>query len=255
MTITVTTVANSQSFGAWLSTTNRMANLMSSNVVTADSTTTGSLTTGNVAVNGSFGASYVYVGTGLVGGNLASNSQLLVLSNTAFRDLNSANQVLILSNSTITTVTLQSNTVSISPSGNTTIAGQLLTVSSNVNVTGANLAVKKVGFNAISEMSSFSNSFASVSSVVLDAFDRTVFRTAEYAIQCSDATAGVYQISKLNVVHNGTTAYSSEYGVVSSNGVSLATLTSSISGSNVNITITPVVAPLGVKVTRLLTLI
>lgn len=65
MTITVSQVANSQTFGAWLSTTNRLANLMSQNVVTADSTNAGSVTTGNTYVNGYFGATYLTLGPSL----------------------------------------------------------------------------------------------------------------------------------------------------------------------------------------------
>lgn len=253
MTITVTTVANSQTFGAWLSTTNRLANLMTSNVVTADATTTGSITTGNATVNGYFGANYVYVGSGLVGGNLASNGQLLVLSNTLFKDLASANQVLILSNSTISTVTIQPNTVTISPSSNTTISGQLLSVSSNVTISGNLLSTKTIAINSISDLSTISNTFASTSAVALDTFDKTVYRSAEYCIQFSYASGTVYQMTRVHVVHDGTTAYSTEFGAISSNGTNLAALTSSVSGSNVVLTVTPVVAPLGAKITRLLT--
>ena len=244
MTITVTTVSNSQSFGAWLSTTNRLANLMTSNVVTADATTIGSLTTGNVSVNGHFGASYVYAGLGLVGGNLASNGQLLILSNTLFKDTSSANQVLILSNSTITTVTLQSNTVTIAPSNTTTISGQQLTVSSNVSFTGNAFAAKTMAMNNISEMTTFSNTFVSVSAVSLDVFDKSVYRSAEYVIQCG--TGSAYQTMRVHVVHDGTTAYSTEFGTISSNGSSLAAITSSVSGANVVMTITPAAAPLAV---------
>ena len=56
MTITVTTVANNQSFGGWLATTNRLANIASQNTVTIDYTSGGSLSTGNGYVNGYFGA-------------------------------------------------------------------------------------------------------------------------------------------------------------------------------------------------------
>ena len=159
MTITVTTVSNSQSFGAWLSTTNRLANLMTSNVVTADTTTTGSKTTGNVVVNGHFGAVYVYAGSGIVGGNLASNGELKILSNTVFKDSASANQMIMLSNTTASSITLQPNTIFIAPTSNTTISGQLLTVSSNVVISGNTFSAKAVGVNSISEVSAFSNTF------------------------------------------------------------------------------------------------
>lgn len=69
MTITVSTVANTQTFGAWLATTNRLANLMSQNTVTSDSSNTGSVTTGNTFVNGYFGATYLVVGPALDSSN------------------------------------------------------------------------------------------------------------------------------------------------------------------------------------------
>ena len=76
MTIVVTTISNGQSFGAWLSTTNRLANIVSQNTVTADSSTGGSITTGNSFVYGYFGANYLYVANGLSGGNVSSNGNL-----------------------------------------------------------------------------------------------------------------------------------------------------------------------------------
>lgn len=73
MTIAVSPVANSQTFGAWLTTTNRLANLMSQNTVTADSSSGGSVTTGNSYVNGYFGATYLVVGS-----TLDSNAALTI---------------------------------------------------------------------------------------------------------------------------------------------------------------------------------
>lgn len=251
--ITVTTISNNQTFGALISTTNRLANLMSSNVVTADATTTGSSTTGNVVVNGHFGATYLYAGSGIIGGNLASNGELSILSNTFFKDNNGANQVSVLSNSSVSTVEIQSNTISLTPSNNTTISGQLLTISANVTITGNTFATKKIDVNALSEITTTSNTFLSTSAVALDTFDKSVYRSAEYVVQCSYANTSVYQISRIHVVHNDTTAYSTEFGIVSSNGTSIASFTSSVSGSNVVITITPTVAPLAVKATRLIT--
>lgn len=252
MTITVTTVSNSQSFGAWLSTTNRLANLMTTNVVTADATTTGSLTTGNVSVNGHLGATFIYAGSGIVGGNLAANGQLNLLSNVLFKSITSANQVLILSNATVSSVTLQTNTVSINSTSNATISTPLLTITSNVVVNTSTVSAKTISYSGVSETSAFSNTFASISSVTLDTFDKSVYRSAEYVIQSSYATGGVYEITRLHVVHDGSTAYSTEFGSISSNGTSLATISSSAASTNVNITITPAVAPLAVKVTRLL---
>lgn len=126
MAITVTQIANSQTFGAWLATTNRLANIVSQNTVTTDSTAGGSLTTGNGYVNGFFGANHVYVNTRLVGGNISSNGVLTIVPNVAFTS-GAANLVTITANSTQTTLNVNVNTVNISANtisitGNTTFS-------------------------------------------------------------------------------------------------------------------------------------
>jgi hypothetical protein len=69
MTITVTPVSNTQTFGAWLAVTNRLANIVSQNTVTADATVGGSVTTGNSFVNGHFGTSNLVLGPSLNSAN------------------------------------------------------------------------------------------------------------------------------------------------------------------------------------------
>ena len=125
MTITVTPVSNTQTFGSWLSVTNRLANLMSQNTVTVDSTTGGSSTTGNGYIQGHFGADFLYVGNGLIGGNVSTNGALLILSNTAFR-YSTSNLFSVVANATtqavtaaVNTFTITSNTVTIT--GNATV--------------------------------------------------------------------------------------------------------------------------------------
>lgn len=82
MAITVSPVSNNQTFGAWLTTTNRLVELVSQNVVTADSSNSGSVTSGNTTVNGHFGATFLYTTT-LSGGGLGNTGILTIASNTA----------------------------------------------------------------------------------------------------------------------------------------------------------------------------
>ncbi len=143
MTIPVTNVESTQTFGAWLEATNRMARLFSQNTVTSDGTSAGSITSGNSYVNGFFGSRYLYANAGLVGGNLTSNTALSVLSNTHFV-YGSANLVTITSNGTSSNTTITTNTVFIQPSagGNTIISGNNLNVNTNLtNVTSTNTNV------------------------------------------------------------------------------------------------------------------
>lgn len=97
MTIQISTVANSQSFGTWLQRTNDIVYIISANAVTADSTTTGSITTGNAYVNGIFGSNTLYV-TNIRAGNIWSNGALVtVQSNTL------VNSYVTIGNSTVNT--------------------------------------------------------------------------------------------------------------------------------------------------------
>ena len=130
MTITVTTVANNQSFGGWLATTNRLANIASQNTVTIDYTSGGSLSTGNGYVNGYFGANNIYVAAGLSGGNISSNGVLNIVSNTAFK-YSSSNLVVLTANSTESVLAINVNTISFT--GNTNFINTISIGNSTVN--------------------------------------------------------------------------------------------------------------------------
>lgn len=128
MTITVTTIANNQSFGAWLSTTNRLANIVSQNTVTVDTSTGGSLSTGNGYVNGYFGANYLYVANGLSGGNISSNGILNVVSNVAFK-YSTSNLITLTANSTSSDLNMAV--------GNANITANNIAITGNTNFANA----------------------------------------------------------------------------------------------------------------------
>ena len=139
MAITVSTVSNTQTFSAWLSTTNRLANLMTQNTVTADSSNGGSITTGNSFVNGHFGSDFLYVSNTLIGGNVSSNGVLKIQANVAFTN-GSANIITITANSTTSNLRFIGTSVDILPEGNISIGGNTTIVtSSNLIITGANI--------------------------------------------------------------------------------------------------------------------
>jgi len=139
MTIPVSSVSNNQTFGAWLTTTNRLVDIVSQNTVTADSSNGGSVTTGNSFVNGHFGSEYVYVANTLSGGNVSSGGVLRILANVAISNATS-NLVVITANSTQTNVRITSSTITLLPTGNVTIGGNTLVVNTaNVVFSGSNV--------------------------------------------------------------------------------------------------------------------
>ena len=81
-----------------------------------------------------------------------------------------------------------------------------------------------------------------LTSQVTDQYPLSSIKGAEYIIHIKNNSANGYQISKLLTLHTGSggTALSTEYGVVTSNGV-LGAFSASISGANVLISVTPTV--------------
>jgi len=80
--------------------------------------------------------------------------------------------------------------------------------------------------------SSNSASISSTNTTTVDTFDKTVYRLSKYVIQVSQSTN--YQASEIMILHNGTEAFITEYGVIRSNS-NLATFSTDINGNNVRL--------------------
>ena len=90
-------------------------------------------------------------------------------------------------------------------------------------------------------------SIATPSTVAADTFDAAAYTTAKYLIQ---ATAGSdIHTTELTVIHNGTTAYSSEYGGIST--TDLFTIDVELVSGNVNVNVTTTVADTTVDFKRI----
>jgi hypothetical protein len=76
---------------------------------------------------------------------------------------------------------------------------------------------------------------ATTANQVVDSNSSTTYRCVEYFIQIVSGTS--YHITKLLVVHDGTTAYVTEYGSVST--ADIATFDADISGGNIRLLTTP----------------
>lgn len=148
MTITVPIVSNTQTFGSWLSTTNRLANLMSQNTVTSDSSTGGSITTGNSFVNGHFGANFLYVANTLIGGNISSNSVLKLQTNLAVVN-STANVFVAVSNGNIGIGTSTPNTA-------LTVNGSISANSLTINGVNVNTSITSNASAAFTNATTFS---------------------------------------------------------------------------------------------------
>lgn len=89
---------------------------------------------------------------------------------------------------------------------------------------------------------------ATTSETVTDQFSTTEFRSAEYLVQIAQGSS--YQVSKILLVHDGTTPYITEYGTLLS-GSTLGTLDVDITGGNARLLVTMAnAASASVKVSR-----
>lgn len=96
-------------------------------------------------------------------------------------------------------------------------------------------------------LKSISTNFtATTSNQVLDTTPTASYRAVKYFVQIERATATTgYQALEIVVVHDGTTAYLTEYGLTGTSTV-LATFDADVSGGNVRLLITPTVTDIAV---------
>jgi hypothetical protein len=82
-----------------------------------------------------------------------------------------------------------------------------------------------------------SYSFTTTLAQTIDTFPIATYRSAEYLIQIANSTQ--YQVSKILAIHDGTTSYVTEYGIMTT-GVSMGVFSTSISAGSLLLQCTPV---------------
>ena len=106
----------------------------------------------------------------------------------------------------------------------------------------------EVYFGTQTAITGTSTTVATTAQTVTDQFSTTEFRSAEYLVQITQGSS--YQVSKILLVHDGTTPYITEYGTLLS-GSTLGTLDVDITGGNARLLVTMAnAASASVKVSR-----
>lgn len=86
-------------------------------------------------------------------------------------------------------------------------------------------------------------------SQIVDTNSATLYRSVKYVVQITSGSA--YQCSNINLIHDGTTAYMDEFGIIST-GANLATFDADINTGNLRLLVTPVNAVTVFKVIKTL---
>lgn len=72
----------------------------------------------------------------------------------------------------------------------------------------------------------------------IDSFDGTVYRSCKYIIQATDTVSTEYQVIEALVIHDGTTAYITQYGKIHTGAATIATFDVSYSGNTISLNAT-----------------
>ena len=124
-------------------------------------------------------------------------------------------------------------------SGNLSVAGTITSLDQNdISVTGIMTASAGVdlGDPGIVTLSSDTLTTTSTSTDTVSSISATVFRSATFQVQVTRGTQ--YHMTTINVIHNGTVAFMSEYGTIRTGAV-LATFDTDINSGNLRLRATP----------------
>jgi hypothetical protein len=153
---------------------------------------------------------------------------------------------------TAATVALSNTAVTPGTYGSATQVAQF-TVDQQGRITSAsNVAISGIATNTHTFTNGDITSVALTTSTttanqVVDSAAVATYRTVKYLVQVVSGTA--YQTTNVHVIHDGTTAYIDEYGLMLT-GASLATFDADVSGGNLRLLVTPVNAVTTIKAIR-----
>ena len=123
--------------------------------------------------------------------------------------------------------------------GNVSIGGTL-TYEDVTNVDSIGIITARSGIEiggpVILNLNTSTSTTTSTSQSSIDTFSVTDYRSASYQVQITRGTE--YHVTSLNIVHDGTDVYVSEFGTINT-GAILATFTADINSGNVRILATP----------------
>ena len=127
----------------------------------------------------------------------------------------------------------------ITASGNVSIAGTLtyedVTNIDSIGIITARSGIE-IGGPVILNLNTSTSTTESTSQSAVDTFSVTDYRSASYQVQITRGTE--YHVTSLNIVHDGTNVYVSEFGTINTGSV-LASFTADINSGSVRILATP----------------
>jgi hypothetical protein len=267
--------------------TNYAINAISTECLTANTDANGSLTVGNTFLNGIFSSNVVAVATLRGGNVQASNVMLITsnvnftgsqvnvaaninftssntyisglfttIANNSFKANSTFDLLKITANSTVLAVT--ANVYTFTVNGNSAVSANLSVtnqVLSNVvaanTVNANNVTANLVTGNVVSVNTGgrfeYETATTSGTSVQLISTYGIAYKTGKVLINVTNSGANQTQAAELLVLNDGGTTYTTEYAILTSNGV-VSTFTANSNATHIRIYATPTVSATNVKV-------
>lgn len=239
---------------------NQMAYAMSTTVLTAD----GGVASGNLQIAGSLESNALYVNT-IRGGNTGTANVLYVSSNVVVNSALLLFQTAYSGNSTVNTSVNSSSFRTGNTSayilanstgffvGNSTVNTSISSTGIQIANSSANAVVNSTGFflnaSLFSSTSQINVQTSGTSAQVVDSFATSSARTAEYTVSIKNNNVNEYQTSKLLLNHDNSTAYITEYAVITT-GNPIGTFSTDVASGNVRLLFTPIASNTQVKAIR-----
>lgn len=196
----------------------------------------------NIGANVNINTSAIFVGNSV--SNVIANSSTIAIGATT------VNSTMVNSGSVNTNLLTVSGNASFA--ANVNLTAGLLAVTNNATFS-SNVSVSKILL--INNVHYSSNTYTfnnSTTRAIVDIFDTASYRSAEYLIQVTDPTTTPrsYQITKMTVIHDNTTPYSTEYSNIYTN-IPMGTFDVNIdTANNFQLRFTPTTANSVVKLSR-----
>ena len=89
-----------------------------------------------------------------------------------------------------------------------------------------------IRIDGVSTIATSTATLSTTTETAIDTFAKATFRSCKYIVQATDTVSNEYHIVEALLIHDGTTAYVTSYGIIHTGTADLFTLDADISGAN-----------------------
>ena len=135
-------------------------------------------------------------------------------------------------------------------------ADQSLDTTSDVTFNTVSVTAGSLTIDGVSKLETASQTLATTAQTSIDTFATTDYRSCKYTVQATDTVSSEYQIVEVLLIHDGTTAYITTYGIIHTGASEIVSFDADVNAGNVRLLATGASTnSTQYKVTRISTLV